>query len=280
MIYEDRAVAFVDILGFKDIIASTIEQNGNEIEEETKKLNSFFDEVNKEFSSEEKWTSIPDSCTRIVTHFSDSIVFSVKAAQKDGVLFLLDYFHYLIIIAIHYGFLIRGGITYGKVCHTEDKIFGPAMNASYLMESNEAKFPRIVIHEDVLRATFKNRGPQADEDDVVKYLSHLVQKDTDGVFYLDYFSNVINGYEYAIDKYNYSQKIISIINNLDTKINSLSDEALKINLNSKSSWLKTKFNELLEEQKSIYSAEEYDDDDEFSELKSYFMKLHPYNVSQ
>lgn len=279
MIYEDRAVAFVDILGFKDIIASTIEQNGNEIEEETKKLNSFFDEVNKEFSSEEKWTSIPDTCTRIVTHFSDSIVFSVKATQKDGVLFLLDYIHYLIIIAIHYGFLIRGGITYGKVCHTEDKIFGPAMNASYLMESNEAKFPRIVIHEDVLRATFKNRGPQADEDDVVKYLSHLVQKDTDGVFYLDYFSNVINGYEYAIDKYNYSQKIISIIDNLDTKINSLSDEALKINLNSKSSWLKTKFNELLEEQKSIYSAEEYDDD-EFSELKSYFMKLHPYNVSQ
>ena len=35
MLYEDRAVAFVDILGFKDLINQTRDNNRNEIEEKT-----------------------------------------------------------------------------------------------------------------------------------------------------------------------------------------------------------------------------------------------------
>ncbi|MGP1508585.1 MAG: hypothetical protein ACTTJW_06900 [Sphaerochaeta sp.] len=167
MLYENRAVAFVDILGFKDLINHTFDKNENEIEDNTQKLNDFFDEIEREFCSEKRWSDLPDTCTRIVTHFSDSIVFSVKAEQQDVILLLLDYIHYLLITGIQYGILFRGGITYGKVVHTDKMLFGPAMNKAYSLESKTAVYPRIIIDNDVIKQIFKHKGPQADNEDVI-----------------------------------------------------------------------------------------------------------------
>lgn len=280
MIYEDRVVAFVDILGFKDLIYSSIDENGSEIEAASNRINDFFTEIQREFSSEEKWSDTPDSCTRIVTHFSDSIVFSVKASQKDGILFMLDYIHYLLITGIQYGIIFRGGITYGKVCHTENKIFGPAMNASYLLESKKAIFPRIIIDNAVIVSTFKNRGTQADIEDVKKYLLTIINQDADDYYYIDYFSNVVNEMEYACDKHSYSEQIRNIISKIDNSINSSDNEELKESLRKKNNWLKEKYNELLEEQQSLEYPEDPIDEEGFSELGQYFNTLQPYKIDR
>lgn len=54
------------------------------------------------------------------------------------------------VVAAGGGFLIRGGISVGKIIHTRNAVFGPALNRAYEIESTMAIFPRIVIDENVL----------------------------------------------------------------------------------------------------------------------------------
>lgn len=73
----------------------------------------------------------------------------------------------MLITGIQYGILFRGGITYGKVVHTDKMLFGPAMNKAYSLESKTAVYPRIIIDNDVIKQIFKHKGPQADNEDVI-----------------------------------------------------------------------------------------------------------------
>ena len=279
MLYEDRAVAFVDILGFKDLINQTLDNNGNEIEEKTQKLNAFFEEIGREFCSEERWPGHNNVFTRVVTYFSDSIIFSVKGDEKDAVIRLLDYIHYLLITGIKYEILFRGGITYGKVFHNEKRIFGPAMNSAYNLENQIAKMPRIVIDNEVIRQTFINRGPQADVEDVKKYLTSFINKDVDGYFYIDYFNNIINEFELPYEKHLYSENIKKIILKNENIINDIMDRKLKKTLKQKNLWLKKKFNSMIKEQRSNFSNyPKYIDDEGWYELRTYWKSCKLFHI--
>jgi hypothetical protein len=279
MLYEDRAVAFVDVLGFKALIESTIDNNGNEIEQKSIILNAFFEEIEREFCSEERWPEDDNVFTRIVTHFSDSIVFSVKGSEKDAVIRLLDYIHYLLITGIKYEILFRGGITYGKVVHNEKRIFGPAMNSAYYLENIKAITPRIIIDNEVIRQTFINRGPQADIDDVKKYLTTFINEDNDGYYYIDYFNNILNELEWPCDMQAYSEDLKNIIIKNENIIKNIRDRKSKNNLKQKNIWLKKKFNAMIKEQRSnIPNYPEYIDDEGWYDLGNYWKSCKLFHI--
>jgi hypothetical protein len=54
------------------------------------------------------------------------------------------------------GILLRGGITVGDVALSYGQLFGPAVIRGYAIESQVARFPLIVVGEEVLREVKNN----------------------------------------------------------------------------------------------------------------------------
>jgi hypothetical protein len=162
--YENRVVAFIDILGFKSIILNP--------EHGSAKLSSIYDALSKLKDRENrnswdlKLIEIEEDAQkkgvdkfRIAdrtncTCFSDSIVVSVKVNRGDvnevvstlianlasfGANLMMD------------GILIRGAITIGGIIHSDNGvIMGPALIEAYELEQKIAKIPRIVLSKKLI----------------------------------------------------------------------------------------------------------------------------------
>lgn len=181
-IYEYRILAFVDILGFKNMIqqstCNSLEQKriltAMNIIHSYKELNDFgFDgEGLRKYGVQ-------------VTTFSDSAIISYPISY-DGGLFhvLIDLIHLQIDLS-NLGIFIRGGVSIGLAYHDKYNAFGPAMNDAYMLESKEAKFPRIILTSQTLNsgvAASKNHQNLSD----ISLLKSIIKQDKDGFYYLDY----------------------------------------------------------------------------------------------
>ncbi|MCI8963576.1 MAG: hypothetical protein HFG37_07665 [Eubacterium sp.] len=120
-----------------------------------------------------------------VTTFSDSAIISYPISY-DGGLFhvLIDLIHLQIDLS-NLGIFIRGGVSIGLAYHDKYNAFGPAMNDAYMLESKEAKFPRIILTSQTLNsgvAASKNHQNHSD----ISLLKSIIKQDKDGFYYLDY----------------------------------------------------------------------------------------------
>lgn len=162
--YQNGIVAFIDILGFKEIVKKS-ERNPRqlrtvyqsleflkkrelpdkwnlqlvEIEEDTQyKGISDFDIVNRTFSSA----------------FSDSIVVTVNVDDNNihaSLSTLLSNLSFVGSKLIIDGILIRGAITVGKIIHTPTGIvFGQGLIDAYHLETRAAKYPRIILSDNII----------------------------------------------------------------------------------------------------------------------------------
>lgn len=149
--YEDKLIAFIDILGFKCLIES--DSNFLELNkigytlEQVKELNTEFIKHINQIIEAYAWE---DKYKFNFSMFSDSIVCSVRYNEK-----IVDNFLKLIAdsvrIYIRNDMSVRGGICRGQLMHEGDILFGPAMLQAYKMESEEAIYPRILIENSVVQ---------------------------------------------------------------------------------------------------------------------------------
>ena len=86
-------------------------------------------------------------------------------------------------------FLVRGGLTTGKLYHTGKHVVGPAMIEAYRLESQVAQVPRVVIDEKLLVVARKYRDEMHSEEDEADYASYFMTRDQDGQFFFDYVSH-------------------------------------------------------------------------------------------
>jgi len=181
--YEERIIVFIDILGFKEIVQSTIDKDGNEIPRQT----AFVQKLLK--IAEEIFDESPELCkSKVVTRFSDTIVVSFKYNEKSQVFYtLLDILHLHMNFLAH-GVLVRGGVSFGKILHTNEMIFGPGLVTAYEFESKAAVFPRIVLSDEVIDLGAKHAIDGHSYDIEKEHLSDITVKDSDGHYYVDYFS--------------------------------------------------------------------------------------------
>jgi hypothetical protein len=88
-----------------------------------------------------------------------------------------------------YGVIVRGGVTVGLARASRGLLYGPAIVQAYLLESKQAKFPRIIVHESVLDAL----KSQATEDQAPVFRDsgeRVLVKDADGQWFIDYLGLV------------------------------------------------------------------------------------------
>jgi len=84
--------------------------------------------------------------------------------------------------ALKIGLLVRGGLTIGKLYHSDGVAFGEAMVDAYRLESRVAIYPRIAVSSRIYAHI-----PTAERS--------RIMRDVDGIWHLDYFSNILENVE-------------------------------------------------------------------------------------
>ena len=191
--YEQRIVAFIDILGFKAIIDETELPNNQDKINNIKEAFDLIGDLLKQHYH-------PDQIQQVkYSTFSDCIVFSFPVRQTNNLFFSLIPLIWLQAILVwQHNILLRGALTIGEIYHDENMVFGPAMVEAYELESKVAEFPRIILH-DKIEADYEQWLAEVratDDQERIYDLENeknytfkpkgLLTKDNDGHYYVDY----------------------------------------------------------------------------------------------
>ncbi len=128
--YNDYYVAFLDILGFKNLIQG---QYGDSSSLIVKSKLDFLSEIGEHFKRFDANVML----------MSDSIVVSLKKQVSNAL------FKFLLVVAeingMLNGSLLRGAISFGELYHKKSVVFGPAFIKAYQLQEYTAIYPRIII---------------------------------------------------------------------------------------------------------------------------------------
>jgi hypothetical protein len=181
MNYEDRIICFLDILGFREHISSSV------------------DKVDKIQEIADVFTSIRaildiDSVKggqrrdKEIIQFSDSVAISFPAYSESGVFDALLEILRVQISLVQKGYLCRGGVTRGKLIHTSRLLFGPAMVEVHALESKAALYPRVILDVEIVNtgvaAHAAHHSPIHEQQSILS----LLERDLDGMYYIDYIT--------------------------------------------------------------------------------------------
>ena len=153
-------VAFVDILGFSNMVQSDCENRSGSI-----KYFEVLQEINRE-------TQKIGDCN--ITQFSDSVIFSLPLSQDNYIKMIKILAEYQRKLLYH-NIICRGAIAYGKHYKEDDFMFSQALIEAYQLESKDAIYPRIIISKNLLEY-FKP---------AIQTPPYLVQE-KDGFYFVDY----------------------------------------------------------------------------------------------
>lgn len=194
--FEVRTVAFVDILGFSNLVERSVKDD------------QFFAKLHQALRIVERqgrvwvdsvYSSAGESKEQTLKRvaemdfrshvFSDCIILSQRGTTV-GPLFIRVV--QLAIALLNLGVLVRGGIAQGLLCHDADVVFGPALIEAYHLESRCANFPRILVSQGVHDAShneivhFQSEGTES-----VYILCELLRRDADRLYHLDYLTTTL-----------------------------------------------------------------------------------------
>lgn len=149
--YSLRRTAFLDILGFKDIVERSVSDR-----KLLKKLNAMLHSNPGQKALLEFSDFLPAPDGRPISQrdyrissFSDSIVVSAPSTE-DPTYFLLFLCHFS---CFHFEqrFLFRGAALVHHLVHQDDLVFGPSLQRAYELEAEHAIYPRILLQNGELK---------------------------------------------------------------------------------------------------------------------------------
>ncbi|MBW2617970.1 MAG: hypothetical protein JRC92_03735 [Deltaproteobacteria bacterium] len=109
----------------------------------------------KSFQYEFDETNLITDASKNIIVFSDSVI-RVHRPRRifdepvDTICDEIDWIHQAQGELIDNGVLIRGGMTFGSVYAKENIVFGPAVIEAYELEKKIARYPRIIISEEII----------------------------------------------------------------------------------------------------------------------------------
>ena len=226
--YTDCYIAFLDLLGFKNVISRKC---CADILKTFKKIRLPIEGVY--MGTGTGWEPIIDNdlVKQVkIKIISDSICFYIDASIPNSfcVLLAVCLMFQVQMAQLDEPVLMRGGIVRGELYAEGDITFGPGLTKAYLLEEKCAKTPRIIITGDVLEKAWE-------ETDIKcrKIIHDYVYRDEDAFYILNYLGMLSHGpkglapaqyfYDYVIkilnseidpsvmEKYLYLEKYMKII---------------------------------------------------------------------
>jgi hypothetical protein len=162
-------VAYLDILGFSNMVKSDCESPNNS--------EKYMDNL---FEIYEHTRNLHDNSSELdIIQFSDSIVLTMPFSKDQFSIFIkiISKFQYNLFCN---GIICRGGIAYGKHFAKEGFLFSAGLINAYNIESEIARYPRIVVSNDLIDLIFKN-GVFVEDIPLLK--------EYDDAFFVDFLEN-------------------------------------------------------------------------------------------
>ena len=238
--YKDCYVAFLDILGFKNIVK---EQECDYIYETMNKLH----DLTKHSLN---FNGFDIEAYEKIKHIilSDSIVVYIESDIEDSFVALMHVCYLLQqhLASLEYPIFLRGGVTKGPLCFDDTIVFGNALTQAYLLEDNVAVYPRVVFTGSTLNEGRKNATylfPLLDG------LGVMYKKDKDELYYIDYFDRGIH------DVDDYKQYFDNILSFCEKMLDSETNQRIR----DKYIWIKGRIKKRIERDSSLkrkYEEEE------------------------
>lgn len=228
--YENRFVAFIDILGFKQLVEN-MENEKDGYGKDFKRIKSVLNFLQEESveSNGSHDLRIYESCDEgfierelgdpRITYVSDCVIISTDGTF-DGFKSLCNKVTKFSTDLAFDGIFLRGGITYGPIYHHGAMLFGSAYQNAFTIESEYAKYPRIVIDKTVYEFLKDKVG-------TFPLSEPTIVTDLDGQYYLSNFPWYYFPY-YAFSWISFlirvRGKIIYYLNLFDTRVSKFSPQ--------------------------------------------------------
>jgi hypothetical protein len=185
--YRNAIISYVDILGFGEMIRESASRH-----ERVGKIADLLQAVRDDLGFNPKIRRSKDTVSApnfVAENFSDLTIRtrfvtdrSPDSAAVQEIGYLADTQYNLAVIE---DVLIRGGVCLGQILASDDVTFGPGLVKAYLLESEFAVYPRIVVDRDLAFSLL--------EQDPDGLASRLLRRGDDGAYFIDYLFNATHG---------------------------------------------------------------------------------------
>ena len=266
--YSYRAVAFLDVLGFKSKLKEFEEEAINfrsnitdgEIEEDLINSPIFYSQKASDFiETFSHAISKLDKGEFSYYLFSDNICITANNIKRDEEKSLIELL--LVISELYFefvkqGYFLRGGIDYGLFIEKSSIALGVPLANAYNMETVQAVFPRIILSKNFVKQ-FEVYPSEGVEEFVSIFTSSLIKSSCE-IQYLNVFNHIFKVEDKELFFESYSQNILKNLNH-----NQLNEHIFL-----KYKWLADEFNSFIDTYTSelAYYDENFEATDNFIEI--------------
>jgi hypothetical protein len=147
MEFTDKFIAFIDVLGFKNLIAATEAGTGMSLSELVDLLRNLGSPTERKKYSQTGPICCPDAMhiqrdlDFRITQISDCAVVSAEISPA-GVINLIHHCSTAVLVLLSKGFMCRGYITRGSIYHTPEQVLGSGYTYAYISEKGVSAFKR------------------------------------------------------------------------------------------------------------------------------------------
>lgn len=183
---RESVTGFLDVLGFSNSVLSAAEEGQSQ--QCLDRVATALDDSRAAVRNSIPLPPNAESGGWAIKVFSDNLLIGNPCDQPGNTatatMFVLRCVqHYQLQMSLG-GFFVRGGLTIGPLCVTDDIIFGKALIESYQLESKSAIVPRVVLTEPVFAAAMSHI--RSDAGGSSQGDRELLCRDIDGWWFVNY----------------------------------------------------------------------------------------------
>jgi hypothetical protein len=188
---RESITAFLDVLGFSHTVVTAAEAGQSQqcLDSIVRALNDARTLVRGSLLKQQ----LADSQRWAIKFFSDNLLVGCPCDEPENAataaMFVLRCVQrYQLQMALS-GFFVRGAVTLGPLCVTDEIIFGTGLIESYQLEAKAAIVPRVVLTEPVMKAAterIRSAESQSSSND-----NDLLCRDIDGWWFVNYLQAAV-----------------------------------------------------------------------------------------
>jgi len=190
MKYETRYCAFVDILGFSGLI--------QQLKSDAISFERLHDLLKVVHARPTEYQADPFASSDLrAQSISDAVCLST-ACSEVGLSHLIYSLDQLTGRLLEVGYFVRGAIVKGRLFHDEEVVFGEALVSAYKLETEVARYPRIMIERDVamdIQKYYSSHSHQTTWSLLEFQFFFCLMQGSDG----PYFLNTLRDFEFKFD---------------------------------------------------------------------------------
>ena len=229
--YENRLVAFIDILGFSNLILRSEKEPAR-----IPWLLNILNAIKYNEGIKERFSKNLDVRMEF-TAFSDCFVLS-SIIPEDPVNASLYQIALICTLLLKSGLFARGAVVEGNIYHRENVVLGPGLLDAYGKEQKEAIYPRIIVSKNLVKKYYHEiKMPELDKI-INKWSATLLRKDEDNIYFLDTIFSVPHSLKNADEKEHVELTKKAIEKQIKENKN-------KIDILNKYIWFKRYFNNII-----------------------------------